>query len=87
MSSSDRSTGAPSTGGSDLVERLQAVGTDAVPNRLSDAGCIRRAPDPADRRRDVITLTPAGRRRLERLDALITDAQQELLAPLTPEQR
>ncbi|MFQ6144558.1 hypothetical protein ACLMNJ_16000 [Streptomyces seoulensis] len=53
--------------------------------RLSDTGCIRRAR--SDRRRDVITLTLAGRHRLERLDALITDAQQELLAPLTPEQR
>jgi DNA-binding MarR family transcriptional regulator len=59
----------------------------AVLNQLSDAGCIRRDPDPADRRRNVITLTPDGRCRLERLDALITDAQRELLAPLTPEQQ
>ncbi|MEU5665534.1 MarR family winged helix-turn-helix transcriptional regulator [Streptomyces longwoodensis] len=59
----------------------------AVLNQLSDAGCIRRDPDPADRRRNVITLTSAGRRRLERLDTLITDAQRELLAPLTPEQQ
>ncbi|MEV5518441.1 MarR family winged helix-turn-helix transcriptional regulator [Streptomyces flaveolus] len=56
-------------------------------NQLSDAGCIRRAPGPADRRRNVITPTPAGRRRLEHLDGLITAAQQEPLAPLTPEQR
>ncbi|MEU5182335.1 MarR family transcriptional regulator [Streptomyces longwoodensis] len=59
----------------------------AVLNQLSDAGCIRRDPDPADRRRNVITPTSAGRRRLERLDTLITDAQRELLAPLTPEQQ
>ncbi|MFJ4809523.1 MarR family winged helix-turn-helix transcriptional regulator [Streptomyces longwoodensis] len=59
----------------------------AVLNQLSDAGCIRRDPDPADRRRNVITLTSVGRRRLERLDTLITDAQRELLAPLTPEQQ
>ncbi|KES05792.1 MarR family transcriptional regulator [Streptomyces toyocaensis] len=56
----------------------------AVLNELADAACVRRDPDPADRRRNVITLTPAGRRRLDRLDALIDDAQRELLAPLTP---
>ncbi|MFI0733472.1 MarR family winged helix-turn-helix transcriptional regulator [Streptomyces sp. NPDC021225] len=59
----------------------------AVLNELADAGCIRREPDPVDRRRNVITLTPAGRRRLERLDTVIADAQRELLAPLTPAQR
>ncbi|MBG0852296.1 MarR family transcriptional regulator [Streptomyces spinoverrucosus] len=56
----------------------------AVLNDLADAECVRRDPDPADRRRNVITLTPIGRRRLERLDALIADAQRELLAPLSP---
>ncbi|MFC3986721.1 MarR family winged helix-turn-helix transcriptional regulator [Streptosporangium jomthongense] len=59
----------------------------AVLNELADADYVRREPDPADRRRNVITLTPVGRRRLEHLDALITDAQRELLAPLTPGQR
>ncbi|MEV5730860.1 MarR family winged helix-turn-helix transcriptional regulator [Streptomyces pharetrae] len=59
----------------------------AVLNELADTGCIRRDPDPVDRRRNVITLTPAGRRRLERLDTLITDAQRELLAPLAPGER
>ncbi|MDG9688548.1 MarR family transcriptional regulator [Streptomyces sp. DH17] len=59
----------------------------AVLNELADADYIRREPDPADRRRNVITLTPAGRRRLEHLDALVADAQRELLAPLTPGQQ
>ncbi|CAL9593156.1 hypothetical protein SUDANB6_05301 [Streptomyces sp. enrichment culture] len=59
----------------------------AVLNELADTACIRREPDPADRRRNVITLTPAGRRRLERLDALVADAQRELLAPLSPGQQ
>jgi DNA-binding MarR family transcriptional regulator len=59
----------------------------AVLNALADAEHIRREPDPADRRRNVITLTPAGGRRLERLDMLIADAQRELLAPLTPGQQ
>ncbi|MEV7009271.1 MarR family transcriptional regulator [Streptosporangium sp. NPDC051022] len=59
----------------------------AVLNELADAEHIRREPDPADRRRNVITLTPAGHRHLERLDTLIADAQRELLAPLTPGQQ
>ncbi|MEU1879773.1 MarR family transcriptional regulator [Streptosporangium sp. NPDC020072] len=59
----------------------------AVLNELADAEYVRREPDPVDRRRNVITLTPVGRRRLEHLDALIADAQRELLAPLTPGQR
>ncbi|WP_223281468.1 MarR family winged helix-turn-helix transcriptional regulator [Streptomyces antnestii] len=59
----------------------------AVLNELANGAYIRREPDPADRRRNVITLTPAGRRHLERLDTLITDAQRELLAPLTPRQQ
>jgi DNA-binding MarR family transcriptional regulator len=59
----------------------------AVLNELADADCIRREPDPVDRRRNVITLTPTGHRRLEHLDTLIADAQRELLAPLTPGQR
>ncbi|MFD9396208.1 MarR family winged helix-turn-helix transcriptional regulator [Streptomyces sp. NPDC060000] len=59
----------------------------AVLNKLADTACIRREPDPADRRRNVVTLTATGRRRLERLDTLIADAQRELLAPLTPVQQ
>ncbi|MFJ3823540.1 MarR family winged helix-turn-helix transcriptional regulator [Streptomyces nodosus] len=58
-----------------------------VLNELSDAECISREPDLADRRRNVITLTHTGSRRLERLDTLIADAQRELLAPLTTGQR
>jgi DNA-binding MarR family transcriptional regulator len=59
----------------------------AVLNELADATCIRRELDPADRRRNVITLTPAGHRRLELLDRLVADAQRELLAPLAPGQQ
>ncbi|WP_431784223.1 MarR family winged helix-turn-helix transcriptional regulator [Streptomyces chumphonensis] len=59
----------------------------AVLKELADAGSVRRAPDPADRRRNVVTLTSGGRRRLERLDVLVADAQRELLAPLTEVQR
>jgi hypothetical protein len=46
-----------------------------------------RAPDSADRRRNVISITPAGTAHLRRLDELVTGVQDELLAPLAPAER
>jgi MarR family transcriptional regulator, lower aerobic nicotinate degradation pathway regulator len=45
------------------------------------------APDPADRRRNVISITPAGTAHLRRLDELLDGVQDELLAPLSPAER
>ena len=59
----------------------------AVINELAARGLIDRAPDPADRRRNVITMTPQGRRHLRQLDKLVAAIQDELLAPLTPPER
>jgi MarR family transcriptional regulator, lower aerobic nicotinate degradation pathway regulator len=59
----------------------------AAVNELADRGLVERAPDPADRRRNVITITRAGAAHLYRLDGLLADVQDELLAPLTPAER
>jgi DNA-binding MarR family transcriptional regulator len=59
----------------------------AAVNELADGGAIERAPDPADRRRNVITLTPAGRRLLRELDDRLDEVQARLLAPLSPADR
>jgi DNA-binding MarR family transcriptional regulator len=59
----------------------------AVLNDLTGRGLVERAPDPADHRRNVITITPLGRRHLRRLDKVIAAIQDELLAPLTPPER
>jgi MarR family transcriptional regulator, lower aerobic nicotinate degradation pathway regulator len=59
----------------------------AVLNELAERGFVERAPDPADRRRNVITVTEPGRRHLRRLDKLITSLQDDLLAPLTGPER
>ena len=59
----------------------------AVINELAGRGLIQRAPDPADRRRNIITMTPHGRRHLRQLDKLVASIQDDLLAPLTQPER
>jgi DNA-binding MarR family transcriptional regulator len=59
----------------------------ATINELADRKLLERAPDPGDRRRNVITLTSEGHRHLRRLDALLADVQNDLLAPLSAAER
>ncbi|GII62358.1 hypothetical protein Skr01_24430 [Sphaerisporangium krabiense] len=59
----------------------------AMVNELAEQGLAVRSPDPEDRRRNVITITPAGRRRLAELDAALAEAQDRLLAPLSEAER
>lgn len=63
---------------SDLVATL---------NDLAERGHVERAPDPADRRRNIITITTAGRRQLRRLERRLDRVQDELLAPLSGPER
>ena len=59
----------------------------AAVNELVGQGLVERAGDPNDRRRNVVTMTPAGAGRLRLLDAVLADVQDELLAPLSPTER
>jgi DNA-binding MarR family transcriptional regulator len=59
----------------------------AVLNELAERGLVERAPDPADRRRNVITISAGGRSRLRLLDQVEDDLHEELLAPLSPSER
>ncbi|MEV4176107.1 MarR family transcriptional regulator [Nonomuraea sp. NPDC049709] len=59
----------------------------ATVNQLAERGLVERSPDPGDRRRNIITVTPEGTRHLEELDRLISGAQDELLASLTATER
>jgi DNA-binding MarR family transcriptional regulator len=59
----------------------------AAVNELVAAGQVERAPDPADGRRNVISLTPAGRRQLRRLDRALERTQERFLEPLTSRDR
>ena len=74
---------------SGLSDRTGIYRSDLVAtiNDLTARGLVVRAPDPADRRRNAITLTDEGRRHLKRLDLLIADAEAELLAPLSEADR
>jgi DNA-binding MarR family transcriptional regulator len=56
-------------------------------NELEAEGYVRRTPDPEDRRRNIITITDAGRTRLDVLETQVTAVQDELLAPLSPAER
>ncbi|MEV1331395.1 MarR family winged helix-turn-helix transcriptional regulator [Micromonospora costi] len=66
------------------IYRSDMVG---VLNELVERGLVERAPDPGDRRRNVITITAQGRRHLRRLDEVLDDLHEELLAPLLPAER
>jgi DNA-binding MarR family transcriptional regulator len=55
--------------------------------RMEDDELVGRAPDPRDRRRNVVTPTRAGGAELRRLDAALARAQEQLLEPLDGRQR
>jgi len=59
----------------------------AAINELAEQKLVERAPDPVDRRRNVISLTAAGKRRLRRLEKRLAETQDALLAPLSPDER
>jgi DNA-binding MarR family transcriptional regulator len=56
-------------------------------NELAGQGHVARTADPADRRRNLITLTATGRRRLEELDTTLTGVQHHILAALSATER
>ncbi|RKS08105.1 DNA-binding MarR family transcriptional regulator [Nocardiopsis sp. Huas11] len=59
----------------------------AVLNDLADGGWVRRAPDPADKRRNVITITDAGEHRLAELDRVLAGVNEHIMAPLDRDER
>ncbi|WP_386693263.1 MarR family winged helix-turn-helix transcriptional regulator [Streptomonospora nanhaiensis] len=66
------------------IDRSDVV---AVLNDLQERGAVERTPDPADRRRNSIVLTSAGGDLLRRLDSVVGEMQDRLLAPLSTEER
>jgi DNA-binding MarR family transcriptional regulator len=72
-----------------LGRRLSIDRSDlhAVVGDLERDGLVTREPDAQDRRRNVVQLTPRGRRTLKRLDARVDAAQDALLEPLSAAER
>ena len=73
----------------DIGRRLGLDRNDVhgILNRLESHGQAARQPDPRDRRRNVVTLTDAGRRYLGQLQAHTDAVQDELLAGLDGTER
>jgi DNA-binding MarR family transcriptional regulator len=73
----------------DLAERLEVVprAVTSLVDGLEAGGCVRRVPDPANRRVTRIELTDTGRAALRTLRDARRAAAEDVLAPLTAEQR
>ena len=69
------------------LTRIDRSDVVATVNDLVAFGLTRREPDPADRRRNVITMTKRGVATLEHLDTALDDVQDAVLAPLTAKER
>ena len=72
-----------------LSDRTRIYRSDlvAVLNELAEREQVDRAPDPADKRRNLVRITGAGRRALRELDRVLAAVEEEVLAPLTAAQR
>lgn len=66
------------------IDRSDVV---AALNELAAKGLVERSPDPSDRRRNIVTLTADGSRHLSELEKVLAGIQDELLAPLSPDER
>ncbi|GAA4929600.1 MarR family winged helix-turn-helix transcriptional regulator [Streptomyces coeruleoprunus] len=73
----------------DLAERLEVVprAVTSLVDGLEGSGRVRRVPDPANRRVVRIELTEEGRATLRQLRSARRAAAEDILAPLTAEQR
>lgn len=72
-----------------LSDRTRVYKSDlvAVLNALEAHGWVRRSPDPADKRRNVITITREGETRLGELGRILDGVNEHIMAPLDRAER
>ena len=71
-------------GRSTSVDRSDVV---TVLGELERRGLIERTVNPSNRRRNIVSITPAGSRQLRALDRVVDEIQDRVLAPLSPDER
>lgn len=78
--------------GIDQISLARLLGLDRsttgmVVGRLEERDLLRRAVDPADKRKRLLELTPAGETLLMRVQPVVRRAQERLLAPFNAEEQ
>jgi DNA-binding MarR family transcriptional regulator len=78
--------------GADQISLARLLGLDRsttgmVVGRLEERQLLRRAIDPADKRKRLLELTPAGEKLLARAQPVVRRAQERLFAPFSAEER
>lgn len=71
-------------GRSTSIDRSDVV---TILGELERRGLIQRAADPANLRRNIVSITQAGSEQLKVLDKVIDQIQEQVLAPLSPDER
>ena len=78
--------------GIDQISLARLLGLDRsttgmVVGRLEERQLLRRAIDPADKRKRLLEVTPAGEKLLTRVQPVVRRAQERLFAPFSAEER
>lgn len=71
-------------GRSTSIDRSDIV---SILGELERLGLVQRAVDPANLRRNIVSITEAGSERLAVLDTVVGEVQERVLAPLSPDER
>jgi DNA-binding MarR family transcriptional regulator len=77
------------TSQADLGRRIGLDPSDvtAAMTHLENQGFVERTPDPQDKRRNLVSITASGLGHLREIDAVVGKSQDELLEPLSAQER